>query len=609
MSNSFTRALSLSVRLVATSCAAALATTTLLAAPGCADRCYEYDHELGLQREASPTGETLRAVAVDSGGRFVAVGDAGTVLTREAVGEWQARVSGVAADLFGVAFASDGSRMIAVGAAGLVLISDDAGGTWSSVDTGVTTDLRAVHIFDETRAIAVGDGVALHSEDMGLTWTPAEVPATAKLRAVAALVSGGHRDLLAVGAAGVMLHSPDDGATWQLVESGRSEDLGAVTTAYSEAHDGDDWLVLAGSELLRGPSPGELQAEPLGAELLGLSLGGAWKAGADGAVRWTGPGDFEGDRELLEATDSDGARLLAIAGSGQGVAVGEGGVIVRADVLQHRTGERSWCEGRPFVVEEEARTAEATARGDWHDAIDVIRLPAPTRARLAAAWTRDGLYEHASIASFARFVLQLLAVGAPPDLVLAGQAALADEIRHAQACFGLASAFAGAAVGPGPLAIDGALAGPCDLATLASATAIEGCINETTAALMATTAANLAQDPAVHEQLTAIAADERRHAALAWRTVAWALSQGDARVRAAVAQAFAREPMTADEAGEDGLESHGRLSRRARRAVARKAWREIIAPHAAALLATPSADRSDSVPAPRFDEQLCAAAM
>ena len=44
------------------------------------------------------------------------------------------------------------------------------------------------------------------------------------------------------------------------------------------------------------------------------------------------------------------------------------------------------------------------------------------RALLAEAWTTDALHEHASIASSARFSLELMAAGAPADLVLLGDA-------------------------------------------------------------------------------------------------------------------------------------------------------------------------------------------
>lgn len=189
------------------------------------------------------------------------------------------------------------------------------------------------------------------------------------------------------------------------------------------------------------------------------------------------------------------------------------------------------------------------------------------------------------VAAFASTQLQLLAMGAPAELIAATQAAMADEVAHARRCFGLASAYAGEAVGPGPLEIDGALADGGDLATLAAATVREGCINETIAAVIVTTAAALARDPVVRASLQAIAADEQRHAALAWRTVAWALRTGDQAVHHAVARAFATIPGAEEATDEDGLEVHGRLSAASRAAVAQATWRQVIVPQAAALTA------------------------
>ena len=101
------------------------------------------------------------------------------------------------------------------------------------------------------------------------------------------------------------------------------------------------------------------------------------------------------------------------------------------------------------------RTAPVVTRDDWSLAArpDIGGLDPATRVALADAWTTDALAEHASIAAFARFVLHLLAVGAPPGLLRDAQQALADEIDHAARTFGLASAYAGRAVGPGPIDI------------------------------------------------------------------------------------------------------------------------------------------------------------
>src|SRR5262249_20121002 len=126
------------------------------------------------------------------------------------------------------------------------------------------------------------------------------------------------------------------------------------------------------------------------------------------------------------------------------------------------------CCGRPFLVEETARTATAIGRDDWalSSAPALAGLSARERERLAGEWVEDGLMEHASVAAIARFVLQLLALGAPASLVSAAQQAMADEILHARLCFGLAAGYGGAPQGPSALPLAGALAGADDLVTV-----------------------------------------------------------------------------------------------------------------------------------------------
>lgn len=591
MTTRFARALSLSSRLLAAACSTAIASSMMLTLPGCLGRCTEHGNEIVLTREQSPTTATLRGVALYEF-EAIAVGDGGVMVVRDESGAWTERASGTTADLHAIAADAIGGQVVAVGAGGTVLRSTD-GSAWEAIDTGVAADLRAVHFAGQGVAVAVGDGVILRTDDGGVTWVPGTGPAMPGLRAVASrpieTQASIANEWLAVGDGGLALRSVDDGLTWEAVTLSTSADLRAVNGG--SALDGADWVIAAADGAVLRGSLDALEpvtvADP--SEPRALTPGGYWMVGADGAVRGVDSYESGGGYSLV-ADDTEGAALLGIVSDYITLIVGEGGTIILAEVALVETDSRvcagnPWVsEGRPFVIDDEARTADPVGRDDWCEEVGVAALPAMTRARLADAWTRDGLYEHASVASFARFVLQLLAVGAPPELVLAGQAALADEVRHAQACFGLASAYAGTPVGPGPLAIDGALAGPCDLATLAYATAVEGCVNETIAALVATTAAELAEDPAVRARLTAIAADERRHAALAWRTVAWALGRGDAAVRTAVMQAFAAEPAIDEDASEDGLEVHGRLSWRARAAVVRVAWREIIAPRAGMLL-------------------------
>ena len=145
------------------------------------------------------------------------------------------------------------------------------------------------------------------------------------------------------------------------------------------------------------------------------------------------------------------------------------------------------------------------------------------RAAAAAHWARVGLSKHASIASYARFTLHLLALGAPPELVRGAQQALGDVAEHARLAFGLATAFAGEAIGPGPLALDRGVDG-LDLHALVATLIREGCFGETVAATEARDALEHVTDPAVRAVLEIVARDKLCHAALAWQALGWVVS-------------------------------------------------------------------------------------
>jgi hypothetical protein len=252
--------------------------------------------------------------------------------------------------------------------------------------------------------------------------------------------------------------------------------------------------------------------------------------------------------------------------------------------------------GRALRGPEGPLTAPATARRDWLDPaarVDVAAIAPATRAALAAHWEREAAFEHASVASFSRASLTLLAAGAPADLIAETHAAALDEIDHARIGYALASAYAGAARGPSPLPLAPA---PADtsLATLAVETFVDACAGESAAALALREAAAAAHDPAVIALLSRIAEDEERHAELAWRTVAWALSTGGPAVARALADAINALRVDLAQPGpepEPDLTAHGVLGRAAQHAIRRRALAEVVLPCAAALLAPTAALR------------------
>ncbi|MEZ4311520.1 MAG: hypothetical protein R3F14_26085 [Polyangiaceae bacterium] len=201
--------------------------------------------------------------------------------------------------------------------------------------------------------------------------------------------------------------------------------------------------------------------------------------------------------------------------------------------------------GRPLRVEGTAALPGTVAREDWQSAgpipLAAPPLPPETRTALAAAWREEARMEHASIAAFAKLSLELLALGAPPDLLAGAHQAAIEEVAHAQMAFALASSYAAEPVGPSPLQQATSVGQePITFARLVEETLMDGCAGETAAAVEAACAAETATDPSVIAALRTIADDESRHAELAFRILAWALRTSPEESAPAVERTLAR---------------------------------------------------------------------
>jgi len=244
------------------------------------------------------------------------------------------------------------------------------------------------------------------------------------------------------------------------------------------------------------------------------------------------------------------------------------------------------CYGRPFVVEGQVIQATGDYRNGWSRDVrpDLEGLSASQRRLLAEKWTEDALAEHSSVAGFNRFALDLMAHGAPADLVLRAQVAAGQEIEHARLCFGLASAYAGRSLGPSGLPIAQAPVAR-DLVELAVWTATEGAIGETLAAWLATAARDRATDSAVRAVLDRIVEDETEHAQLAWATLKWAVEVGGEDVRAALNRVM--RTWAGRVSGDAvGLHAHGLLTPTERAQALKVGWNEVVRPAFDALLGT-----------------------
>ena len=159
----------------------------------------------------------------------------------------------------------------------------------------------------------------------------------------------------------------------------------------------------------------------------------------------------------------------------------------------------SIMRGRPLVVDGRARFASIDrADGTW--------------------WEDAAREEHASIAAFARTICELMALGAPLDLLRKTQSALADEIRHAELVLEVIERATGRRPELGPL--------PEAAAPIARSNEDffrdvfrGGAIGET---LAAARAEREIDDADLRET---IVTDEARHAALAFETLIWLLAR------------------------------------------------------------------------------------
>jgi hypothetical protein len=183
-----------------------------------------------MQRNPSPTANNLYAVAWGNG-QFVAVGDAGTIVTSTDGTNWILQQSGTQLRLSGVAY-GDG-LYVAVGDAGTKLISGD-GVSWAQYELGTQQYSSSIAFGDgrfvasgltsmaygNGQFVAAGSGGAISNSTDGINWEaqlPVQGPRVTELNAVAfangRFVAVGYSASSLLGVEGTILTSVD-GATW-----------------------------------------------------------------------------------------------------------------------------------------------------------------------------------------------------------------------------------------------------------------------------------------------------------------------------------------------------------------------------------------------------------
>jgi photosystem II stability/assembly factor-like uncharacterized protein len=137
-----------------------------------------YSSDLGATwTEVNAASVPLKSLYFD-GLDAVAVGNNGTIVSSIDKGQtWVSRGIGQAGSYAGVA--GGGGSFVAAGSAASFAYSNDFGASWSAVDSGVTSDLRAVCASGDWRVVAGGrvnfDGAIAQSYDGGRTFEAVEL--------------------------------------------------------------------------------------------------------------------------------------------------------------------------------------------------------------------------------------------------------------------------------------------------------------------------------------------------------------------------------------------------------------------------------------------------
>jgi len=183
-------------------------------------------------------------------------------------------------------------------------------------------------------------------------------------------------------------------------------------------------------------------------------------------------------------------------------------------------------EGRPLLTECEVTVAPLVMGKGWVSSVptsEVNNISPKELEQLIEYWTFAAQLEHSSVASFARFTMQMLSFSVPADLLLAIQTATADEVKHAQSAAHILSTLTKKQVSFGALPLEG-ITLKTSRRELIEALIREACMSETLGVAEITEALRLSEQELVSQHLNTLLEDETMHAALAWRSLRWLIT-------------------------------------------------------------------------------------
>ncbi len=187
-----------------------------------------------------------------------------------------------------------------------------------------------------------------------------------------------------------------------------------------------------------------------------------------------------------------------------------------------------WLSGTPLEAEHQRLMRRRSVEVPWHETT-AASLSDAERLRLAETWTNRARAEYLAVTTFAVLAIDLVAAGAPADVLSLCMRAGIDEVRHAELCLRMIEIYSGKRIQPPP----GMSSLPDDpkrpkLHQALANTLLVSCVSETYATTVLTATRDLTEDPTAHAVLTSIYSDEVMHARLGWSYLRYALDKGGA---------------------------------------------------------------------------------
>ena len=251
-----------------------------------------------------------------------------------------------------------------------------------------------------------------------------------------------------------------------------------------------------------------------------------------------------------------------------------------------------WLSGTPLEPEHRRLMRRRLVPIPWEQST-VAQLTAAERSRLAETWTRRSAAEYLAVSTFAVLAIDLVAAGAPADVLSLCMRAGIDEVRHAELCLRMIEIYGGKRVQPPP----GMSSLPDDperpkLFQALANTMLVSCVSETYATTVLTATRDLTTDPVAHAVLTSIYSDEVMHARLGWSYLRYAIDRGgqgviDAAAKMVpialrgVANVVERERPVGEVT--DAVRAHGLMTPAEERVIYSSCVREVLVPGFEAL--------------------------